>query len=338
METKKFTTEEAARVFIAGGFAHPELSRQIAEYVGIDPGSVQYKTHPNGEIYSRYEESVRGKHVFVVQSHIKSSEGSPNDAHMQQCLLIDAARSSSASEITAVAPYLSYGRQDRKTKGREPIGTRVILNQLADAGANRIVTVDMHSPQAQGIYRGPFDHLTAQTLLRDTMREEIAEYDQESCVVVAPDAGAAKLSQHHSRELNMGMFLMTKMRDPSDNQKINREDNFPDAEGRVCILFDDMVDTAGTLVSAAEALSNSGAKAIFVAATHGILSDPALERLKDAPINKILITNTFNTERAERELGDKLRVVSAAPIIGQAILEIVRHGSVSGLFDDQNNR
>lgn len=335
---KMFTTEEADQIFIAGGFAHPELSQQIAACVGMDAGAVKYKTHPNGEIYSRYEESVRGKHVFVVQSHIRSSEGSINDAIMQQCLLIDAARSSSASEITAVAPYLAYGRQDRKTKGREPIGTRVILNQLADAGANRIVTIDMHSPQAQGIFRGPFDHLTAQGLLRDVMREEIAEYDQESCVVVAPDAGAAKLSQQHSKELNLGMFLMTKMRDPSDNQKISRDDKFPDADGRVCVIFDDMVDTAGTLVSAAEALSSSGAKAIFVAATHGILSDPAIDRLKDAPINKILLSNTFNTDIAQHELGDKLRVISVAPIIGQALVEIVRCGSISALFNDQNNR
>lgn len=338
METIKFTSEEADQVYIAGGFAHPDLTHQIVEAIGADLGGVKYKTHPNGEIYSRYDDSVRGKHVFVVQSHIRSDEGSVNDAIMQQCLLIDAARSSSAKEITAVAPYLAYGRQDRKTKGREPIGTRVILDQLATAGADRIVTVDMHSPQAQGIFRKPFDHLTAQNLLRGAMRQEIVEFGQEPCVVVAPDAGAAKLAQQHSKELNIGMFLMTKMRDPSDNQKISRDDKFPDADGRVCMIFDDMVDTGGTLVSAAEALSNSGAKAIFVAATHGVLSDPAIERLKDAPINKILITNTFNTAVAEHELGNKLRVVNAAPMIGRALLEIVRCGSISALFNDQNNR
>jgi ribose-phosphate pyrophosphokinase len=333
-----FNEEESGQVYIAGGFAHPELTAQIAESVGIYPGPLKEKIHPNGEIYVRYEDSVRGNHVFVIQSHVGAEGTSVNDAIMEQCLMIDAAKRSSAKEITAVAPYLAYGRQDRKTKGREPIAAAVILNQLAAAGADRIVTVDMHSSQTQGIFQGPFDHLTAQPLLRDAMKEEIAEYERDDCIVVAPDAGAAKLSEQHRTDLDMGMFVMTKLRDPNDNQKISRDDKFPDADGRVCLVFDDMVDTAGTLVSAAEALNNSGAKAVYVAATHGVLSDPALERLKNAPIKKILITDTFVTERAQKELGDKLRIVSVAPMIGRAIIEIVRCGSVSEIFQDQNNR
>jgi ribose-phosphate pyrophosphokinase len=311
-----FNEEESGQVYIAGGFAHPELTAQIAESVGIYPGPLKEKIHPNGEIYVRYEDSVRGNHVFVVQSHIGAEGTSVNDAIMEQCLMIDAAKRSSAKEITAVAPYLAYGRQDRKTKGREPIAAAV----------------------TQGIFQGPFDHLTAQPLLRDAMKEEIAEYEHDDCIVVAPDAGAAKLSEQHRTDLDMGMFVMTKLRDPNDNQKISRDDKFPDADGRVCLVFDDMVDTAGTLVSAAEALNNSGAKAVYVAATHGVLSDPALERLKNAPIKKILITDTFVTERAQKELGDKLRIVSVAPMIGRAIIEIVRCGSVSEIFQDQNNR
>lgn len=257
---------------------------------------------------------------------------------MEQCLLIDAARSSSAREITAIAPYLAYSRQDRKTKGREPIGTRVVLDQLASAGVNRIVTVDMHSSQAQGIFRGPFDHLTAQPALGHAMNEELLDYDSEECIVVAPDAGAAKLSEQHASHMGLGMFVMTKTRDPKDIQKIGRNDTFPDADCRVCVLFDDMIDTAGTLVTAAEALVNSGVKSVMVAATHGILSDPAIERLKDAPIDKILITDIFRTTEPQAELEGKLRVVSVAPMIGRAIMEIVRCGSISDLLDDQNHR
>jgi len=335
---KPLTKKEAARVHIVGGFAHPALTNAIAESIGTTPRVIQEKIHPNGEIYSRFTESVRGKEVFIIQSHIKGSETGVNDALMQQCLLLDAARSSSAADITAIAPYLAYMRQDRKTKGREPIGTRVILDQLKSAGANRIMTVDMHSPQAQGIFRGPFDHLTGQPALRMAMAEEIEGLDRDDCLVIAPDAGAAKIAEQHQTDLETSMFVMSKRRDPKDNQKITRNDRFPDADGKHCLIFDDMVDTAGTLVSAAEALKNSGALSIRVAATHGILSNPALQRLRDAPIDKILITDTFRTEHAQAELGDRLRVVSIAPVIGSAILEIVRKGSISGLFHDENHR
>lgn len=332
------TPQEKDSIRLVGGFAHPELTADVAAYIGMEPDAIEQRIHPNGEIYSRFEESVRGRHVFILQSHIPSPELSVNDAHMQQCLLIDAARSSSAAEITVVAPYLSYMRQDRKTKGREPIGTRVILDQLTAAGANRIVTVDMHSPQAQAIFRGPFDHLTAQPALRDAMAQEIALLDRESCIVVAPDAGAVKLAEQHQEDLGTSMFKMSKRRDPHNSQKITRDDYFPDAEGKHCLVFDDMIDTAGTLVSAAEALMNSGALSVRVAATHGVFSDPAMERLADAPISKIFTTDTFRMDRAKDVLGDRLQVVRSAPIIGNAVLQIVRHGSISQLFHDQNHR
>lgn len=334
----ELTKEEAAQVCIVSGFAHTELAEGIASSMGIELGSVLAKTHPNGELYARYGESVRGKHVFILQSHISFDDKSPNDAIMQQCLLIDAARSSSASEITAVIPYMAYGRQDRKSKGREPIGTRVVIDQLASAGADRIVAIDMHSSQAQAIFRGPFDHLTAQPMLRAAMAEEIAKFQPGECTVVAPDAGAAKIAEHHRIGLGLSMFVMTKMRDPNDSGQISREDTFHLAKDRVCLLFDDMIDTAGTLVSAAEALKNSGAKAILVAATHGIFSDPAIYRLQNSPIDKILITDTFRTDTATAALGDKLRIVSVAPMIGNALTEIIRHGSVSQIFADQNYR
>lgn len=330
--------DEQSKLCIVGGFAHPELTQAIADSIGVEQSELKQKIHPNGELYTRYIDSIRGKHVFIVQSHVRGEDTNVNDAIMQQCLLIDAARSSSVQEITAVAPYLGYMRQDRKTKGREPIATRVILDQLASAGVHRIVTVDMHSPQAQGIFRGPFDHLTAQPLLRTAAAEEVRTLSAAECVVVAPDAGAAKLAEQHMRGLGMGMFVMTKMRDPFDNQKISRDTVFPEADGRACLLFDDMIDTAGTIVSAAEALKNSGATKVIVAATHGVFSDPAIERLRQAPIDRILVTDTYRTADAQHELGEQLRVVSVAQTIGNALVQIVRHGSVSRLFDDQNNR
>ncbi len=335
--TEVLDADEAKDIYIASGSAYPDFTDATARSIGIEAGPILRKKHPNGELYVRFEESVRGKDVFVIQSHIGTSGMSPNDAIMEQCLMIDAARSSSAGEITAVAPYLGYGRQDRKSKGREPIGTRVVLDQLAGAGAGRIISVDMHSPQAQAIFRGPFDHLTAQPLLRQAMAEEVGNLSPDECVVVSPDAGAAKMTERHRMCLGMGMFVMTKMRDPLDSQKISRLDTFPEVEGRTCLLFDDMIDTAGTLTSAAEALISSGAQGVYVAATHGILSDPAIERLKDAPIERILVTDTYDMSAAKAELGDRLRVVSAAPIVGKAILQIVRNGSVSSLFDDQNH-
>ena len=333
---EKFTDLERETTYIASGFSNLQLAQDIASYVGTDLGPIEQRIHPNGQIYSRFMESVRGKNVFIVQPHVGNLAHSVNDSIMQQCLLADAARSSSAKEITAVSPYIAYTRQDRKSRGREPIGTRVVIDQLAGSGVGRIVSVDMHSPQTQAIFRGPFDHLTAQPILREAMIEELNGYDRQECVVVAPDAGAAKLAGRHSRELGMSVLHMVKMRDPHDSQKIHREEKVPEADGRVCLVFDDMIDTAGTLVSAAEALKNSGAKNIFVAATHGILSGPAIERLKDAPIDRVLVTDTFGMETAQAELDGKLRVVSTAPIIGQAIMEIVRDGSVSRIFAEQN--
>ena len=332
------TNDETRGVLIASGSAHPALVNEIAHSIGTEVGAITHKEHPNSELYVRYQDSVRGKHVFIVQPHIKNNGRSVNDAIMEQCLLTDAARSSSAREITVVVPYFAYSRQDRKSKGREPIGTRVVIDQLASAGADRIVTVDMHSSQSQAIFRGPFDHLTAQPLLRDAMRKQIAGCTLAECIVVAPDAGAAKMAEQHQAGLKTGMFIMSKFRDVEDSQRIKRNQTFPEADGKVCMLFDDMVDTAGTLVSAAEALKNSGATKVFVAATHGVLSDPALARLADAPIDRILVTDTFTTVEAESALGDRLEVVSVAPTIGRAILEIVRDGSVSEIFSDQNHR
>lgn len=328
---------EKDSVCLVSGFAHPELARDIAENLNTSLGSIEEKIHPNGEIYSRFADSIRGKHVFIIQSHVGTDATSVNDAIMQQCLLADAARSSSAAQITVICPYLAYMRQDRKSRGREPIGARVLIDQLATAGVDRIVSIDIHAPQAQAIFRGPFDHLTAQRALEEAMVEDLKDTDKSEWVVVAPDAGAAKLAQSHQRHLDTDIIHLAKRRARGDSQKIQRDENIADVEGRICLVFDDMIDTAGTLASAVEALKNSGAKAVYVGASHGVFSGPALDRLRDAPIDRLYVTDTFPQNKAVGTLGDTLRVVSVAPIIAQAIHQIVTNGSVSGLFDDENH-
>jgi ribose-phosphate pyrophosphokinase len=324
-------------IYITSGFAHPELAKNIAASLSVELGVIEKKIHPDGEIYSRFSDSVRGKNVFIIQPHIPTDTTSINDAIMQQALLIDAARSSSASQITAVCPYLGYMRQDRKTRGREPIGTRVLIDFLATSGVDRIVAIDIHAPQAQAIFRGPFDHLTMQRSIEESIQSEIAHYDKSECVVIAPDAGAAKLAQSHSRHMDLDILHLAKQRNRSDPQKIQRDENIPEANGKVCIVFDDMIDTAGTLVSAAEALKNSGAKAVYVGATHGIFSGTALERLLDSPVDRVVVSDSFSQNRAKTFLGDKLQIVSCAPVVSEAIRQIATNGSVSAMFDDENH-
>lgn len=324
-------------IYLTSGSAHPELAQDVADYLDIELGGIETKRFPSGERYVRYTDSVRGKHVFAIQSHVDKPDMDINAAIWEQGLMIDAARSSSASEITAISPYMGYMRQDRKSRGREPIGARHLIDQFATAGVDRIVAIDIHAPQAQAIFRGPFDHLTAQRALEKAMIEQLSEYSKDEMVVVAPDAGAAKLAQQHRRHLDLDIMHLAKHRSRNDSQKIERDEKVSEADGRVCLVFDDMIDTAGTLVSAVQALKNSGAKAIYVGATHGIFSDPAIERLKHAPIDGLYVTDTFPQHAAKAELGDKLHVVSVAPIIGQAIMRIATNRSISELFDDENH-
>jgi ribose-phosphate pyrophosphokinase len=333
----KLSRRQRREVCLVGGDFHPDLTEGIAKEMRIKVGQVALSWHANTEPYARFEESVRGKHVVIVQPHAPANGRSAQDALMQQHIMIDAARRASAKEITAVAPVLWGARQDRKAKGREPISVAVSVGMFEKAKVSRIVSVDLHSPQSQAIFDGPFDHLVAYPLLTTAMMKHI-KGDKDQYLVISPDAGRTKMSSLYSDDLGIGIApFIPKKRDPSDSSKIVRSGFVPEADGRTCIMFDDMIDTAGTVQTAAEILHDSGAKEIYLAATHGFFSGPATQRLYDSPIDKILVTNTLPIADEPREvLGDRLEIVSAAEMIGRALIEIITDGSVSQLFGGNN--
>lgn len=331
---KNRSTAQLENVYIVSGSTHPRLAEETALAMGVPLGEIERKRFPNTEQYVRYGESVRGRHVFAIQTLAAVNSYSVNDSLMELVLMIDAAKRASASEITVVAPYMAYLRQDRKARGREPISAAVVINMLQRAGATRLVSIDMHSAQTQGNFDGPFDHLIAELLLLDALRAQI-KGNPEEYVVLSPDAGRAKLSEHYANELGLDIGHIPKKRDRSDPSKILRPANIPEASGRTCIIVDDMIDTAGTLVSAAAALQQSGAKRIIAAATHGLFSEPALERLAKAPI-ELLVTDSVPVDAAQAALGERLHVVPIAPLLARALCEISSHGSVSALFHDRN--
>ncbi|CAN5455088.1 ribose-phosphate diphosphokinase [soil metagenome] len=326
------------KVVLASGYAHPDLADTTALAMGIDLGQVTHSSFLDTELWARYDDSVRGNNVFIMQSHVATEDGrSVNDAIFEQLIMIEAAKSSSSSFITAVCPYLGYARQDRKVVGRDPVSIRVVLNTLAVMGAQRIVAIDMHSPQSQAIFNGPFDHLTAQPLLRAAATESIASFDPEQCMIVSPDVGAAKMSEIHRDKMGVGLLHLTKTRSHEDTSKITRSNKKVDGvDGMVCLMFDDMIATASTLRTASETLKDSGAERIVVAATHGLFTGDAFKNLRDAPIDEVIITDTLPVGKACRNIGDKLRVVSVAPMIGRALFEIITDGSVSKIFEEQN--
>jgi ribose-phosphate pyrophosphokinase len=324
-----------SKMTLASGSTHTELAEDTAKLMGIATCPVERKTFPNTETYIRYGESVRGKQVFIMQSLAAMSGKSVNDSFMEMLIMVDAAKRASASEITVVAPYLAYGRQDRKARGREPISAATVIRALQSAGADRLVSVDMHSAQTQATFNGPFDHLTAEPLIKAAL-DAIIDGRQSDYVVVSPDGGRAKAAEDYAEALGVEVVHMVKGRDREDSSKIVRPHTLPGVEGKTCLIIDDMIDTAGTLVSAAETLKRSGAKGVITCATHGLFSEPALERLKNAPIDKIIVTDSTPMIKAVEVLGDKLEVLSIASLLASAIVEIGTRGSVSKIFNDRN--
>ncbi|HET9689949.1 MAG TPA: ribose-phosphate diphosphokinase [Acidimicrobiales bacterium] len=315
------------------GRSHPALAAAIADDLGIELGDANLVDFANGEVRPRFGGSVRGADVFIVQSHCRTPTQSVNDSLLEQWIMIDAAKRASAKRITAVCPYYGYSRQDRKSKGREPITARLVSDFFATAGADRIISVDLHSGQIQGFFDGPVDHLTAVPLLTDYLRTHAPSGD---FVMVAPDTGRTKVAEQAARHAGEGVDVASvyKRRPKDAVNQVEALDVMGDVEGRMCVLIDDMIDTAGTICAAADILVAKGASEVWAMCTHAVLSDPAVDRLKNSVISKVVITDTLPLPE-EKQI-DKIEVVSVSKVFAAAISAVFADGSVSEIFGGEN--
>jgi ribose-phosphate pyrophosphokinase len=319
----KTTGQKTLMLF--SGRSHPELAQEIAKELDIEVSPTQIRDFSDGEIYSRFEESVRGCDAFVVQSMTAPI----NQWLMETLVMCDALKRGSAKRITIVVPYYPYARQDKKSRGREPISARLVADLYKTAGANRILTVDLHTSQIQGFFDGPVDHLFALPLLAEHVA---AAYDPAQITVVAPDSGRVRVAERWTERLGgTPLAFIHKTRDLTVSNSVVANRVVGEVAGRICVLVDDMIDTAGTITKAADALFADGASQVVVAATHGVLSGPAIDRLKNSRISEVVLTNTLPIG-PEQEF-DKLTVLSIAPLVARAINEVFADGSVTSLFD-----
>ena len=318
------TTTSEKRLIVASGRAHPELAAEVAGVLGVDLVPMDAYDFANGEIYVRFGESVRGADAFVIQSH----SAPINQWLMEQLIMVDALKRASATRITVIAPFYPYARQDKKHRGREPISARLVSDLYRTAGADRLMAVDLHTAQIQGFFDGPVDHLWALPLLADHVRKRV---DRARLTVVSPDAGRVRVADLWSDRLGAPLAIIHKRRDPSVPNQVKVHEVVGQVAGRTCLLVDDMIDTGGTIVQAAEALRENGAAEVIVAATHAVLSGPAVDRLKNSPITEVIVTNTLPI--TEERMFPQLTVLSIAPMIARAIREVFDDGSVTSLFD-----
>jgi ribose-phosphate pyrophosphokinase len=314
------------RLELVSGRSHPALAEEIAAHLGIELGEANLREFANGEIHCRYDTSIRGTDVFIVQTH----SGPVNHALMEQLIMIDAAKRASAKRITAVCPYYGYSRQDRKATGREPITAKLVADMLSVAGADRVVSVDLHSGQIQGFFDVPFDHLTAMPVLE----QYLLGHGGEDLVVVAPDAGRVKVAERFSQHLGCDLALVHKRRPRGTANEVEARHVVGDVEGRRCVLIDDMIDTAGTICAAADLLVQHGAADVWAMATHALLSDPAVDRLKNSSLSKVVVTNTLPVP--DDRLFDKIEILSVAAVIADAIDAVFEDASVSEIFGGEN--
>jgi ribose-phosphate pyrophosphokinase len=318
------------RLTIVAGRVNRELAEEVAKRLHVSLSEVQTAEFANGELHCKFGESIRGADLFIFQSHCSTPDLSVNDALMEHLIMVDAAKRASAKRITVVAPFYGYGRQDRKAEGREPITAKLLANMFEAAGAKRIVSVDLHSGQIQGFFDGPVDHLTAMPVLVDWMATNLPD----DLVVVSPDAGRVKVAERYANQLHADLAIVHKRRVRGEKNTVVAKDVVGEVDGRTCVLIDDMIDTAGTIVAAAEQLVERGASAVYCAATHGVFSGPAIDRLKNSVIEKVVVTNTLPLPADKRI--DKIEVLSAAGIIADAIDAVFEDTSVSEIFDGQN--
>jgi ribose-phosphate pyrophosphokinase len=321
----KKPTEKHLMLF--SGRAYPELAAEIAELMEVEIVPTRALTYANSEIYVRFEESVRGSDAYVIQSHAAPV----NEWIMEQLIMVDALKRASAKRITVVAPFYPYARQDKKHRGREPISARLVADLFKTAGAHRLMSVDLHAAQIQGFFDGPVDHLWALPVLAEYIS---GKYDTSEMTVVSPDAGRVRLADMWTDHLGCALAIIHKRRDPNVANTVVVHEVVGDVRGKVCLLVDDMIDTAGTMCQAAEALRARGAKAVIAAATHAVLSGPAIERLTATAFEEVVVTNTLPIPPERRFPG--LTVLSIAPLIGRAIREVFEDGSVTSLFGGQS--
>jgi ribose-phosphate pyrophosphokinase len=317
------------KLMLFSGTTHPALTQEIADHLGIVVSPCRISRFASGEIYVRAEESVRGADVFVVQTHAEPI----NESIMEQLVMLDAMKRASAKRITAVVPYYGYSRQDKKGLAREPISAKLIADVLTVAGADRVVSVDLHAGQIQGYFDFPFDHLTALPVLTNYLREEHGLYNAD-VVVVAPDAGRIKTAERLREYLHADLAFLYKRRSRTEAHKIEEMAVVGEVNGRPCVLVDDMIDTAGTVAKGASALAAHGAGPIFAAATHGVLSGKAVQALEEAPIQEVVVTNTVPIPE-EKAFG-RLKVLSIAPLIADALRAVFEESSVSEIFHGEN--
>lgn len=317
-------TEMQKTMSLFSGSVYPELAEGIAKNLGTELGHVKLEKFANGEIYARYLESVRGCDVFLIQSvageHI-------NDALMELLIMADAAKRASARAITAVVTHYGYARQDRKAAAREPITAKLVADLMQTSGIQRMISIDLHQNQIQGFFNCPVDHLTGLSILVDYFKNK--DLDPEKICIVSPDVGRAKAAKKFSDMMNADLAIMHKGRPEHNKAEITAL--IGNVEGKICIINDDMIDTAGTICAAAETLKNKGAEKIYICATHPVLSGPAFERLENAPVEEVVVCNTIPIP-AEKLTG-KIKTVSVAPLFARAIDNVYNNGSVSSLFD-----
>jgi ribose-phosphate pyrophosphokinase len=318
------------RLMVFGGRASMELGARIASHLEVVPGDVTLKTFSDGEVYCRYEESIRGADVFIVQSTAANElEGmTPNDALMELLAMIDAAQGASAHRIIAVMPWYGYARQDKKSAPREPISARIVARCLEGVGVDRVLTMDLHAGQVQGFFNVPLDHMTAMPMLTQWIADQ--RFDEEP-VIVSPDAGRVKTARNFARKIGSTWAVMEKERPAQQVAEIGYV--VGDVENKTAVLVDDMIDTAGTLSAAARAVMDEGAARVIAVATHGVFSGPAYERLADSPIERIVVTDTLPQRPGAP---DKITVISAAQTLADSIRRIFTDDSVSEIFAGEN--
>ena len=314
------------RLQLYSGRAHPELAEEIAQHLGVQLGEPNIRAFKNGELYCRFDESVRGADVFIIQTHSDPI----NESIMEQLIMIDAAKRGSAKRITAVCPYYGYGRQDRKAQNREPITAKLLADMLTVAGADRMVSIDLHAGQIQGFFDKPVDHLTAMPVLLDHLKANAPK----DLVVVSPDAGRIKVAERFSQHLGCDLAFIHKRRPKGQPGVVEARGVIGEDEGRPCIVIDDMIDSGATIDAAADILRREGATEIWCVATHAVLSDPAIDRLKNSEYAKVVLTNTLPLP-SEKQI-DKIEVLSVAGIFARAIDAIFEDTSVSDIFGGEN--